>query len=321
LSIARLGSIAPDLMTGWKRPSYAEARLLLTNGTGVWLGALGWQLLSATNAIVITYLRHPEWVPIYNCTAKLSQMLTQLVWVPADSALVALAQLFGERKGVDRLRHVVLMMLRLHLLLSGAAACLLLAFNPAFVIRWVGAPFFGGVGLNALLAAGVLLYSLVHGFITTASVLGNRMKVGVVGLVNGVAQTIVAVLFGHWWGLPGIAVAGLVAASVTSVPAGIFLLRPETGLSVRHLIRELLMPWAMRAVALLAAAAACGFFYQTLGLVSSASFAAVISLAYLWQMRPLYLGLPLDRRWTEWLVRVKLLPAARIAPLAAMDQA
>jgi len=320
-SILRLRSIAPDLMSGWSRPTIAEARHLLTNGTGVWLSALGWQLLAATNAIVITFLRHPEWVPIYNCTAKLGQMVTQLVWVPADSALVALAQLSGERKGADRLRHVVLMMLRLHLLLSGVAACGLLAFNPSFVTRWVGPQFFGGLALNALLAAGVVLYSMVHGFITTASVLGNRLKVGVVGFVNGVAQTVLAVLFGHWWGLSGIATAGLVAALVTSVPAGLLLLRPQTSMSVRHLNRELLMPWLARAAAILAAAAACGFFYQSLGLVLSVALAASVCLLYLWQMRPLYLGLPLGARWSEWLVRVKLMPAqAPVAPAAALDQ-
>src|SRR5262245_31555742 len=240
VSVVRLRSIAPDVMHGWKRPTYAEARHLLTNGTGGWLGALGWQMLAGTNAIVITYLRHPEWVPIYNCTAKLGQMLTQLVWVPADSALVALARLAGERTGTERLRHVVVMMLRLHLLLSGLAACGLLAFNPAFVAKWVGEPFFGGVLLNALMASGVVVYSMVHGFITTASVLGNRLKVGVVGFVNGVAQTILAVLFGQWWGLPGIAVAGLVAAVITSVPAGILLLRPQTAQSIRLLKRVIL---------------------------------------------------------------------------------
>ena len=324
-SILRLRSTAPDLMSGWRRPTFAEARHLLTNGTGVWLGALGWQLLAATNAIVITYLRHPEWVPIYNCTAKLGQMVTQLVWVPADSGLVALAQLAGEKKGVDRLRQVVLMMLRLHLLLSGVALCGLLAFNPSFVTKWVGAPFFGGVLLNALIASGVMLYSMVHGFITTASVLGNRLKVGVIGFVNGLAQTVLAVLFGHWWGLPGIAAAGLVAAVITSVPAGILLLRPQTALSVRHVTRELLAPWMARAAALVVAAAAAGFFYRSLGLVLSGVLAALISLTYLWQMRPLYLGLPLDARWTQWLVRVKLMPAPDPAPVAgpaaAMDRA
>jgi hypothetical protein len=166
------------------------------------------------------------------------------------------------------------------------------------------------------------MYSLVHGLITTASVLGNRLKVGVVGFVNGVGQTFLAVLFGHWWGLTGVAAAGLLAAIVTSVPAGLTLLRPSTALSVRHLAGELIGPWLVRAAGIIALAAAAGAFYQSLGLVLSASIAAMIGTAYLWHMRPLYIELPLDARWTERLVRIKLIPAAAAAvvrPAAALD--
>jgi O-antigen/teichoic acid export membrane protein len=308
MALARLRVVAPDLMSGWTRPTFADARLLLTNGAGVWLAAMGWQLLSASNAIVITYLGHPEWVPIYSCTAKLSVMTTQLTWVPPDSALVGLAQLYGEPHSTERLRKVVLMMLRLHLLLGGAALCGLLAFNPSFVARWVGAGFFGGLTLNALLAAGVVIYSLVHGVTTTASVVGNRLRVGVLSLVNGVVQTALALVFGRWWGLEGIAVAGLTAGLATSIPAGILLLRPATQLTAAGFVRELFAPWFVRAAVLAIAAGIAGAFYQTLGLILSGVVAAVISLLYVWQMRTLYVGLPLDARWTEWLVRLRLMP-------------
>lgn len=324
LSIARLKAIAPDLMSGWTRPSLADARLLLTNGTGVWLAAVGWQLLSASNAIVITFLGHPDWVPIYSCTAKVSLMTTQLTWVPPDSALVGFAQLHGERRGEDRLRQVVLMMLRLHLLLSGAAMCGLLAFNPAFVTRWVGPAFFGGGVLNALLAIGVVVYSLVHGLITTASIVGNRLKVGAVGLVNGLVQTALALAFGSVWGLEGIAIAGLVAALATTIPVTVRLLQPATGLTASSLARDLLAPWLARAAALLGLSAVAGAFYQSLGLVISGVIAGAISLGYVWYMRPLYAGLPLDGRWTQWLVRVKLMPAGAAPAVAhhaaALDQ-
>jgi hypothetical protein len=91
-------------------------------------------------------------------------------------------------------------MLRLHALLAGGAACLILAVNPAFVRAWVGPALFGGLGLSALLSASILLSSIVHGLITTASVLGNRFRVGVVVLVNGTVQTVLALLMGRAWG-------------------------------------------------------------------------------------------------------------------------
>lgn len=317
VSIARLRRIRPDLMSGWTRPSLAEARYLLTNGAGTWLAAIGWQMLAATNAIVITYIGHPEWVPVYSCTAKLGQMTTQLAWVTPDSALVALAQLYGEGRGAERLRHVVLMMLRLHLLLSGAALCGLLAFNPAFVTAWVGREFFGGLTLNALMAIGVVLYSLSHGVITTASVLGNRLQVGYASLANGIAQIGLALTLGRSWELHGIAAAGLVAGLATSIPAGILLLGPATGLTARHLARDLMAPWAARAGVLVVLAATAGVFHRTLGLALSSVVAAAISIAYLWQMRPLYAGLPLDARLVGWLVRVRLMPPPAASPAAA----
>lgn len=321
LCLGRLRVTAPDLMTGWHMPNFAATRHLLTNGTGTWLGALGWQMLASTNAIVITYLGRPEWVPIYNCTAKLSLMTTQLAWVPPDSALVALAQLHGERRGVERLRHVVLMMLRLHLLLSGAALCAILAFNPAFVTWWVGPAFFGGFGLGTLVAVGVVVYSLSHGLVTTASVVGQRLKVGIAAIVNGAVQIGLALALGRLWSLNGIAAAGLLASLLTSIPAGILLLRPATELSAQHLMKELVGPWLTRAGAFFAVAAIAGFFSQTLGLVLSGLLAALICAGYIWHMRPLYVGLPLNARLADWLVRVRLLPRAQVVSEPVMDRA
>jgi hypothetical protein len=278
-------------------------------------------MLASTNAIVITFLGRPEWVPIYNCTAKLSLMTTQLVWVPADSALVALAQLHGERRGVERLRHVVLMMLRLHLLLSGAALCAILAFNPAFVTWWVGPAFFGGLTLSTLVAVGVVVYSLSHGLMTTASVIGQRLKVGMAAIVNGAVQITLALAFGQFWSLNGIAAAGLLASLLTAVPAGVVLLRPSTELSSRHLMKELIGTWLARASAFFAAAAVAGLVSQELGLVLSGAVAALLCAGYVWHMRPLYVGLPLNARLVEWLVRVRLLPAARVAAEPLMDRA
>jgi O-antigen/teichoic acid export membrane protein len=317
LCIARLKVIAPDLMTGWTRPTFADARVLLSNGTGVWLSAIGWQLLSASNAVVITFLGHPEWVPIYSCTAKLAAMTTQLTWVPPDSALVGLAHLYGERQGEERLRHVVLMMMRLHLLLGGIAMCGLLTFNPAFVTTWVGAAFFGGLSLNALLAIAIVVNSLAHGLATIASIVGDRLKIGVLSLVHGVVQTALAIGLGGALGLNGIALAGFVAAFTTTIPFSIFLMRPSTGLNAARLARELIAPWLVRAIGLVAAAAIAGLFYQTLGLAVCTSIAASICAAYVWSMRPLYAGLPLSGRWMEWLVRVRLVPPVEPARLEA----
>ena len=311
----RTFALAPDLMTGWSLPSRTELWRLMSNGIGVWFGALGWHVISASNAIVITFLGRPELVPIYSCTAKLASMSTQLAWVLPDSGLVGLAQLFGEDPARSRLRSVVLLLLKLHALLAGGALCVILAFNPAFVSAWVGPSLFGGLTLSALLAASIFVSSIVHGVITSASVLGNRLQVGVLVLVNGVVQTVLALLMGNAWGLDGIAAAGLIASLATAVPLGLRLLRPVTGLDGPTLARELIVPWTVRAAVCLLAAGLVSLLHERLGLVSTTGLSLLLAMGYVWQMRPLYVGLPLGARLGGWLTRLRLMPSASNASL------
>lgn len=318
---ARTFALAPDLMRGWPRPTFAEVRPLFQNGTGVWMATLGWALLAATNGIVLTFLGHPEWVAVYACTSKLSTMATQLAWIIPDSGLVGLAQLYGEGHGRERLRSVSLLMLRLHLLLAGAATCGFLAFNPAFVTRWVGGGLFGGLPLNILLAGTILEQSMIHGLICAASVLGNRFKVGVLTLVNGLVQAALALALGHAWGLPGIAAASIAAGLVTAVPGGIALLRKTTGLTGRHLSAELMAPWVLRAFPLVGAALAVGWFHGRLGLVTSAALAELLVVLYAWQMRVFYTGIPLHPSVSAWMVRLRLIAPIESAAMSGSGAA
>jgi hypothetical protein len=155
----------------------------------------------------------------------------------------------------------------------------------------------------------VIVHSFVHGLVASASIIGNRPRVGALVLVNGVLQPLLAVFLGHRLGLIGVTSAGLLAAAVTAIPGGIALLRPSTSLAARELFSELVNPWMIRSAPVIAVAGLVGVFYQTLGVWLSALAAALICLVYLLRMRPLYAALPLDARWTSWLVRLKVLPA------------
>jgi hypothetical protein len=72
-------------------------------------------------------------------------------------------------------------------------------------------------------------------------------------------------------------------------------------------MRGLLVPWCMRVAALLVAAAAIGSFHRSIGPVGTFAIGSLLGCAYIWHMRPLYRGLPLDPRWSAWLVRARLL--------------
>ena len=315
-AIARTRVVAPDLLRGWPRPSLSIVRMLLTNGLGVWGGAFGWQLVAASNGVVITALGRPEWMAVYACTAKLTSIATQLAWVLPDAGLVGLAQVQGEAPRPERLRPLVLLMLRLHLLLAGGAACGLLLFNPVFVRAWVGPELFGGLVLNTLLAAGIVAAGLVHGVLATASVIGNRVRVGAVTLMQGIVQVGAAWLCGRMWGLPGIAAAAAVTGLAISLPAGIRLLTPVTGLTLTALRDELLVPWLQRTGWLLLACVALAPVLRRASLPSAVAVTVFAGVTYLVALRPMLASLPaLDAvpvmaRLSRWLVRVRMFPSA-----------
>jgi hypothetical protein len=309
-SVGRAAFLMPDLFAGWSRPSRTVIRQLLTNGLGGWFGAFGWRLLAASNHIVIASLGRAEWVAVYACTAKLSVLATQMTWVLPDSGLIGLAQLKGE--GSARIRPVVLMMLHVHLLLSGLAACALLAFNPAFVARWVGPDLFGGLSLNAALAAGVVIGSFVHGIFAAAAVVGNRLRVGAATLANGIVQIAVALALGKIIGLTGVAAAAVLMGLTLAVPVGLFLLHRSTGLAPRAIWDEVVASWARRVVPLAVAASAIGSMPRLMGLPGAIALTAVIAAAYVWRMRPSYDVLPLNPVWRSRLASLGLLHPAAI---------
>jgi hypothetical protein len=282
---------------------------LIVNGFGVWLSGFGWLLGSSSNALVITFIGHPEWVPVFSCTAKVGLAATQLVWLTPDSGLVGLAQLHGQAKAAPRVRHLVGLLQLVHLLLAGAAACALLAFNPTFVTYWVGDALFGGLILNALLAFGVVLYSLVHGVVSAASIVGGRVQVGILTMVDGVVHVAAAVVLGRWMGLSGVVLAGLIAACLTSLPVAMLLLRRAIDFSASRLVVDHVGPWTLRVWPIAAAAILVGVFRVSLGFWLAAAATGLVLLAYVWHMRPMYAAvLSLDPGWTRWLAMVKLAP-------------
>src|SRR5262249_61731869 len=113
----RAARIMPDVVFRLSRPQLPRLRFIFAHGVGSWLGAVGWQVLAASNGIVISYLGHPEWVPVYACTGKLATMCLPFTWMLPDSGHVGLAQLYGQGAR-DRVRSVIAMMQRTHLLIA-----------------------------------------------------------------------------------------------------------------------------------------------------------------------------------------------------------
>jgi O-antigen/teichoic acid export membrane protein len=306
-SLFRLKVLKPEAMQGWPRPDMQGLRWILLEGGSGWIAGLGSTMAAATSGLVITVLGHPEWVVVYACTAKLPQLLSHLARALPDSGLVGLGQIDGEGLK-SRVQRTVGTILRLHLLLGGAASAVVLLVNPVFVPLWVGEELFGGFALNVAMAAAMLFVSLTHGLVCCAAVLGQRRAIGAVTLAYGLLTIVSSIGLGAAFGLAGIAAAPIVSGVFTTLPAGVLLLRRATEVSWRWLREELGVPWMTRLapflLALLAVQASTGRSTADVGAMLIVGAAA--ATAYVWWMRPLYLELPFHPVVRGWLGRLRL---------------
>jgi O-antigen/teichoic acid export membrane protein len=266
-------------------------------GIGGWLGAFGWRLAAMSSSLVLAVTGRAEWIAIYACTSKTTQLLLPASWIVPDSALVGLAQVHGERR-YDRRREIVDALVKLYLVLSGAAALGVLALNPAFVRWWVGDAFYGGVMLNALLAIGLVVTSLAHAAAAISSALGRRRTIGLAGLVQGAVHLAVSVGLALLFGLNGLAAAVIVSAAVTMLPIGLRTLGLAADLSLRDILADI-GAWSWRAAPVLAIGAAIGTATVPMWLALIAL--APLGILYLWLTRPLYAGLPIPPAYRRWL--------------------
>ena len=305
---ARLRGLAPDLLRGWRIPPRRTLRQVTAQGVGSWTAGLGWRMVAASDSVIILSLLGPAAAVVYAMTAKMGTIGMQMSWQLPDAALVGLAQLKGEGRP-ERVRAVTVSLLRLLLVSSGAVACAVTAFNPAFVQLWVGPQRFGGLALNALIAAMIVSHSLGHGLFSTSATLGTRVQAGWAALAQGGVNLGAALLLGRWLGLPGVALAAVVSTVLVAYPAGVWMVRRTTGMTQGELWRHALGPWAWRGGALLLLGGAVGLLGVRVSPWLALSLAAPLALLYLWVMRPLYADLPLPARLRPWLVRLRLVEA------------
>lgn len=305
----RIRSIAPDLLRDLPRPTLAHVVGLLRESIGGWLGGFGYRLLAASNGVVIVALGYPEWVPIYVCTAKVGQVLQQMCWTLPDSALVGLAQLYGEGR-ITRSRQIVGGILDLHLILIGSAGCGLLAVNSTFVRFWVGPELYGGDLLNTWLVAAICVSTLVHAVVTPVAVVGYRLQVGIATILNGALSVGLSMWFGSSFGLPGLAMALVLSSLATSFVWGLFLLRSAYGFGFTELWTEHFWPCLVRVGPAMAVAAWVGPWLATAPLSAAVAIASAGGVLYLWWIRPLGFRLPLPEQIRLRLARFGLAAVA-----------
>jgi O-antigen/teichoic acid export membrane protein len=307
-AVVRLRRLASERGLRWQRPTGTDFRELGRAAASAALSTTGWQLTTSAQALGLSRVGQLDAVAQLAVTSRLPLLMMQQAWTLPDAALVGLAQLKGEGLRV-RARAVVRTLLQFQALVGAGVTAAVLGLNPAFVTAWVGPSRYGGDALNAALALHVAVQCLVHALVTPAAVMGNRLAVGVATFLGGAGTLVCALVLAHR-GAEVLLVATAACALLTTVPAGVAVLRAslhgtqaapdEASWKARALPRLVLLlglAWPVQWLlarshgvpALLAATAACGALF-------------------LFATRPLWQGLPLSDRQLGLLRRLRVIP-------------
>jgi hypothetical protein len=315
IALARTALRNHELLKGWPRLRWESLQPLLRSGVGQWLGSLGWQMAFASDGVIIASLGHRELVPVYVVTSRLPLTLLQLSWALPDNTAVGLAQLNAEGRP-ERVVEVFAMLLRFHLLTAGLIACGVLASNFGFVGSWVGPDLYGGATLNGVLGIDVIALSIAHGLMVPLAVLGRRLSVGLLTLLNGASHIVLALFFGRTWGLPGVALGTALSALITTIPGGMKLLAKVTPKATRSGVWKLAGDWSLRMAPCFALAIGANWFFSSANrtallsshpaLLGSLIAGVLTGLVYLAVMRPVLRALPLSARMRRVFVALRL---------------
>ena len=211
---ARVRVIAPDLMSGWPRPSWDEVARLFREGFGAWLGALGL-------APVGGHRRHRPRVaresrrdhdarddrqagPDAHADVVGAGRQQPRRPRPVVGRAASRPHARGRRRGLPRLSGAGD---RRHVRRARGQRRVRARLGRRASVRRRG-------GSTRSWPTLIVVGTVTHGVATIASVLGRRMHVGVATLVAGAVQVGLALLLSRRFGVIGVPIAALVRPGV-----------------------------------------------------------------------------------------------------------
>jgi len=309
----RLATNFPDVMPS-QLPALtlAAAKQQLSRGVWISFNQIAQVLLVGTDLVIVGKLLGPAAVVPYACTGRLLTMLANQPQMFMQLALPALSELRTAATR-ERLFEVSRSMSQAMLLLSGGIVVVVTAVNGPFVAWWVGEERFAGIGITAILLAGMLARHLNATATYTLFCFGNEQRLALTSIADGVVAALAMLILTPMFGLYGAAVGSCLGTVAISLPSNFRALAREAGTSPQSFLAPL-VPWFVRVAAVLAAVSVVTTTWTVRGLCSFAMLAGVVSLAYLAVMLPVLSAPPLGP-----LLRARLAPW--LASMSAVTRA
>ena len=221
----------------------ASSEALFGFGTDLFLSALGWQLLSASQVMLISRFMGLEAVTIYVICTKTFNLAQQLAGRLFDFSTAGLSEMLA-RGELDRLKG----RFRDLLVVTGGASIFLgivvAVCNQSFIAIWMR----GKISWNPLndwLLAGVTVtFSLNRTYGWMAWVMKRMQVMRYIYFIEGMVFVSVGILLIRRFGFPGLLATSLVSDWAVSGVFGLRLVQPCSGLKASDLLKEGLLPCA-----------------------------------------------------------------------------
>jgi O-antigen/teichoic acid export membrane protein len=246
-------------------------------------------LLYATDVLIVAWVFGPITVVPYACTQKLISVLSNQPQVLSQAAGPALSEL---RMGATREK--------LFRVTSSLSPALMLAWRVVIVVVAVTARSFpggsarpyGGAGMTALFAAAMLVRHWNTALVYSLFSFGYERRISLTTVGDGLVTLGLSLALARTIGVVGVPIGFLAGALLVSLPANLWALARETGVSPVH-FASALKPWAIRLALLVPLAVAANLLVRSPSFIAIAVVVAVMSAAYAALMLPIALRPPL----------------------------
>lgn len=196
--------VDPGLKMSPRLVRLRTARELLTFSFWTLLNNAGQLLRDSTDSIVIGRVLGAAFITPFAVAARLVDYFRPIIRDMVSPLLPRFSELDGQGKEVE-IRQLFLCMTRFSALASLAIGSILLLHGRTLLLLWVGERYVSSYPVLVLLTVGALASLAQFGTLSVLIAMGRHRAYGMWTLGEGLANLVLSVIWGHQYGIVGVA--------------------------------------------------------------------------------------------------------------------
>jgi O-antigen/teichoic acid export membrane protein len=226
---------------GWGRASWALFREMFDFGKDVFLVTVGWQLIVASQTIIITRVLGLPTAAIWSVGLRAYSLVSLVIWRVYDMSGPAFAEMMV-RGEIARLRERYRAVVILTASLSGFAAVSFVLCNSLFIPLWTHGKIQWPVINDVLLGVWMVVMALSHshnGFVLMTKKIDSQRYIY---FIEGAVFVALSFLVSRAGGLPAIIVCSILCSTIFSGAYGVWRVSRYFNFSLREVCWDWLLP-------------------------------------------------------------------------------